>query len=216
MSKLRQQWIPSLMSAGRALPGPVLLLGERSGWRGRVAAAFALMLAVLIASPALALEPNQAVYIGGSAAIAPDTLGTLDTTSPTALVFHFKQPDGAAGQVAINYSGIRTVNGRNEVTHHLGVAPAIAVGLLAARQRRYFVTLTWTDEAGVAQAAEIEVPRREQQPLVTLIRARMPQRCVPSQPACSQPFAIQRPRCERNSTCTDITLETARQQHKMK
>jgi len=154
----------------------------------------ALLLAVLMASPAHALDPNQAVYIGGSASVTPDTLGTLDTTSPTALLFRFKQPDGAAAQVSINYGGVHTVNASNEVTHHLGVAPAIAVGLLAARQRRYFVTLTWTDEAGVAQAAQIEVPRREQQPLVTLIRARMPQRCAPLQPPCSRPFATPRPR----------------------
>ena len=154
----------------------------------------ALLLTLLVVSPALALEPNQAVYIGGSAAIAADTLGTLDSASPTALIFHFKQPDGSAGQLAIDYTGIHTVSARNEVTHHLGVAPAIAVGLLAARQRRYFITLTWTDEAGVAQAAEIEVPRHEQQPLLAIIHARMPQRCAPSGPACPRPSAIQRPR----------------------
>ena len=154
----------------------------------------ALLITLLIALPAHALDPNQAVYIGGSAAIAPDTLGTLYTTSPTALLFHFKQLDGTSAQVSINYGGVHSVNASNEVTHRLGVAPAIAVGLLAARQRRYFVTLTWTDEAGIAQAAEIEVPRQEQQPLVTLIRARMPQRCAPLQPPCSRPFATPRPR----------------------
>ena len=151
-------------------------------------------LMALVSSPALALDSRQAAYIGGSAAITPETVGTFDTTSPTELIFHFKQPDGAAGQLAINYSGIHTVDARNEVTHHLGVAPAIAVGLLAARQRRYFVTVTWTDEAGVAQAAELEVSKRQQQPLVTIIRARMPQRCAPSQPPCSRPFAMPKPR----------------------
>jgi phosphatidylglycerophosphate synthase len=148
-----------------------------------------LTLAVLIALPASALEPNQAVYIGGSAAVAPDTVGTLDTTSPTALVFHFKQPNGGAGQVAIDYTHIRNVSATNEVTHHLGVAPAIAVGLLAVRQRRYFLTITWTDEAGIAQAAQIEVAKREQQPLATVIRARMLQHC--QQSPCNRPFMAQ-------------------------
>lgn len=177
----------------RELAGPAMQQQQASNARAVVTAS-ALLLTTLIASPALALDPNQALYIGGSPAIAPDTLGTLDTTQPTALIFHVKQPDGAARELAIKYSSIHTVDARNEVTHHLGVAPAIAVGLLAARQRRYFITLTWTDEAGVAQAAEIEVPRREQQPLLTIIRARMPRQCGFSQAPCSRPLATQKPR----------------------
>jgi hypothetical protein len=109
-------------------------------------------------------------------------------TSSAALVFHFKQSDGAAAQIAIDYAQIRNICATNEVTHHLGVAPAIAVGLLAARQRRYFLTITWTDEAGIAQAVQIEVAKREQQPLATVIRARMPQHC--QQAKCNRPFVI--------------------------
>lgn len=149
--------------------------------------AFLLMPFLFGSAVAFALEPNQAVYIGGSAAVAGDTPGTLDTTSPSTLFFRYKKPDGAAGQIGVDYAAIKTAVPGNEVTHHLGVAPAIAVGLIAPRQRRYFVTLTWTDEKGVAQAAQIEISKHDQQPLLAVIRARMPQPCQRTPSPCIRP-----------------------------
>lgn len=193
MSRILPVWrrdvktIAAARKIRRELPGSMARQQYARGAQICVAAS-ALLVVIFFASPAFALEPNQAVYIGGSAAVAPDTIGTLDTTSPKALVFQFKQPDGAAAQITIDYLHIRNVSATNEVTHHLGVAPAIAVGLLAARQRRYFLTITWTDEAGIAQAAQIEVAKRQQQPLATVIRARMPQRCP--QAACNRSVVV--------------------------
>jgi CDP-diacylglycerol--glycerol-3-phosphate 3-phosphatidyltransferase len=149
----------------------------------------ALMLAVLIALPASALEPDQAVYIGGSAAVVPDTVGALDTSSPTTLFFHYQKPDGTAGEIGIQYAAIKTAWPSNEVTHHLGVAPAIAVGLLAPRRRRYFITLTWVDEGGIAQAAQLEISKHVQQPVMAVIRARMPQPCQRASTPCVRPSA---------------------------
>ena len=171
MNKFPNKPIPSDMAAGRTLLGPILLSS--------------LLLTILMASPALALEPNQAVYIGGSATIAAGTLGTLDTTSPTKLMFRYNKPDGIPGQVSIPYATIKSASTRNEVTHHLGVAPAIAVGLLAARQRRYFLTLAWTDEEGFSQAAQIEISKRDQDPLLAVIHARMPTPCPRALVSCT-------------------------------
>lgn len=149
----------------------------------------ALMLAVLIALPASALEPNQTAYVGGSAAVAPETVGALDTSSPTTLFFRYQKPDGTAGEIGIHYAAIKTAWPSNEVTHHLGVAPAIAVGLLAPRRRRYFITLTWVDEGGIAQAAQLEIPKHAQQPIMAVIRARMPQPCQRTSSPCVRPSA---------------------------
>jgi hypothetical protein len=134
---------------------------------------------------AFALEPNQAVYIGGSVAIPGDTPGRMDTSSPMTLLFHYKKPDGTAGQIGVDYAAIKTAYPGDEVTHHLGVAPAIAVGLIAARRRRYFVTLTWTDEKGISQAAQIEISKHDQQPLLAVIRARMPRPCQRTPSPCA-------------------------------
>jgi len=169
--RIRQELFYSGPSATPSRPRVIALLGTS-------------LLVVLFSSVAAhALEPNQAVYIGGSAAVAPDTAGTLDTTSPAALVFRFKKSDGTAGEIGIDYASIRSVTPHSEVTHRLGVAPAIAVGLLAARQRRYFVTITWTDPGGIPEVVQMEVARRDQQPLVAVIHARMPRMC----PAAAKP-----------------------------
>lgn len=178
--RLRRQILDPHLQSAAGRPRVIALLGTT-------------LLVVLFASGSLlAIEPNHAVYIGGSAAVAPDTIGTLDTTAPAALVFRFTKPDHTAGEVAINYASIKTVQPTNEVMHHLGVAPAIAVGLLAARKHRYFITVTWNDTAGVAQVVQIEVSRRDQNALVAVIRARMPHPCQPAARACgTSVFPIQ-------------------------
>jgi len=156
---------------------------------GRFASAgLGLALVLLLNTPHVwALESNQAVYIGGSTAVAADTAGSLDTTSPTTLFFRYAKPDGTPGQIGIDYAAIKTAYPSKEVTHHLGVAPAITVGLLAARQRRFFLTLTWTDAAGIGQAAKLEVSKRNQDPLLAVIRARMPHPCQNTPAPCRSP-----------------------------
>jgi hypothetical protein len=138
----------------------------------------------MLAPSVLALEPGQAVYVGGSAAVMPETAGTLDTSSPTALLFHYKKPDGSAGQISIEYARVKSASSSREVLHQLGVAPTIAAGLIAAREHRYFLTVTWTDPAGFAQVVQLEVRRQEQQPLLAVLHARMP---PPVCPACARP-----------------------------
>ena len=58
---------------------------------------------LLGAMPAFAIEPGRVDYVGGTAAVALDTIGTLDTTSPTTLVLEYKGPDGTTGQIDIKY-----------------------------------------------------------------------------------------------------------------
>lgn len=168
-----KQSIPWTMAAARMLLGPVLVLA-------------------LGAAPAHALEHNQAVYEGGSAAIPVGSLGTFDTSLPTTLLLHFAAPGGAPVQIAIDYASMKTAQPSRQVAHRLGVAPAIAVGLLAAREHRYFLTLTWTDPSGIAQVAVLEVPRNDQAPLLAVIRARMPRLC-PSQASACPARVVPRP-----------------------
>ena len=155
--------------------------------RGPATVVTAVLLALLAgATQALALDHNQAVYIGGSAAVGSDTPGALDTTSPTTLFFRYRNPDGTAGQIGIDYAAIRNAYMANEATHHLGVAPAIAVGLLAARRHRHFVTITWADPADIAQVAEIEVSGQDQTSLMAVLRARMRPPCERMRTQCAQ------------------------------
>lgn len=148
--------------------------------------AFALALALSIAPPqAFGLEPGQAAYIGGTAGLAPDTPGTLDATSPSALAFHYKKADGTPGEIDVAYKDIRTFESRDEVAHHLGVLPAIAVGLMAPRIRRHYFTLNYADATGTSQIVIFEVAQHDQPAMEALFRARAPRQCYRGVPACA-------------------------------
>jgi phosphatidylglycerophosphate synthase len=135
---------------------------------------------------AFAAEPVHAVYTGGSVSIGKDTEGALDTTSPTALVFKFAAPGGGPGEVGIDYAGMRSFEYHNEVAHHLGVLPAIAVGLVARRERRYFFTITYADPSAVTQVAIFEVSRNDVAALRALLQAKTPGMCPKISP-CKAP-----------------------------
>jgi CDP-diacylglycerol--glycerol-3-phosphate 3-phosphatidyltransferase len=137
-----------------------------------------LVLGAELVTPAFAIEAGQVAYTGGSLSMAQGTIGSVDLTSSTALVFKHAGPPGAsASEVAIEYKNIRGYGYTSEVAYHLGVLPAIVVGLLKSRERRHFLTIRYVDSADVAQAAVFEVAKSDPPALLAVLRARAPQAC---------------------------------------
>jgi CDP-diacylglycerol--glycerol-3-phosphate 3-phosphatidyltransferase len=134
-------------------------------------------LGLVLATPAFAVEAGQVAYTGGSLSVAPGTIGSFDLTSSTALAFKYAGPGASANEVAIEYKNIRGYSYTSEVAYHLGVLPAIAVGLLKSRERRHFLTIRYVDSADVAQAAVFEVAKSDPTALLAVLRARAPQAC---------------------------------------
>jgi hypothetical protein len=142
------------------------------------AAAVAVLLA-MVALPAFAADPAmEATYSGGTAKIVADTLGTLDTTSPAELIFRYKERGGAPSEVAIPYAKIRSFEPRNDVVRHLGFLPAVAVGLVAARQRKYTVAISYADAGDAIQIAILQTTEIEHRQLKEILRARAPESCL--------------------------------------
>jgi len=132
------------------------------------------ILATLSTSAAFALQLPQASYAGGTIPTIPQgTPGTLDTTSPTTLIFRNSIPASTA-QIGIPYTNIRSMTYSTEVAHHLGVLPAIGASLFTHRQRRYIFTIIYTDDAGTIQSVLIEVPKEQTHFLWPMLRARSP------------------------------------------
>ena len=136
-----------------------------------------LAVSVVLVLPACAVEAGQVAYTGGSLSVVQGTVGSFDTTSPTALVFRFGGSSVGSNEVDIEYKNIRGFRYTTEVARHLGVLPAIAVGLLKSRERRHFLTIRFTDSAGVAQAAVFEVAKNDPPALLAILHARAPQVC---------------------------------------
>jgi phosphatidylglycerophosphate synthase len=138
---------------------------------------FMLALCVVLVLPACAVEAGQVAYVGGSLSVTQGTIGSFDTTSPTALIFRSGGSGVSSNEVDIGYKSIRGFAYTTEVAHHLGVLPAVAVGLVKRRERKHFLTLRFSDSAGVAQAAVFEVAKNDPPVLLAILHARAPQAC---------------------------------------
>ncbi|NYF79212.1 hypothetical protein [Granulicella arctica] len=141
----------------------------------------AVFLFLMCSLPALAVEGNQAAYLSGTtAAVKLGALGTLDTTSPTDLIFVSPQ-----GNLNIPYLAIDRLDYHNDLAHHIGVAPALAVGIVRRREKRHFFDITYHDQAGVAQVAVFEVAKGVPPLMLPILRARATNACGLSYAACS-------------------------------
>jgi len=95
------------------------------------------------------------MYSGGtSSGINVGTIGRIDMSSQTALVFECQ-----GNKLSIPYVAIDSFEYSREVKRHLGVLPAIAVGLVKQRQRRHFFRISYRDDPNSPQAAIFEVSK---------------------------------------------------------
>lgn len=106
---------------------------------------------LILAVPALAVEGSQVMYVGGSATgVVAGALGNLDMTSETVLIFQ-----SAAGKIEIPYAAIQSFEYSSEVSHHLGVMPAIAVSLLKVRQHRHYFRVSYERSKGYCPSCHL-------------------------------------------------------------
>jgi hypothetical protein len=131
------------------------------------------LVALCLGTFAAAVEGGQVLYVAGSInSVAPGTVGRLDTSDALAMRFV-----AGTGGIVIPYQRVTAYSEESEVAHHIGVLPAIAVGLVKVRHRRHYLHVTFSDENGSAQIVEFEIPKQMPKPIMDLLRARVP--CPP-------------------------------------
>lgn len=136
----------------------------------------ALCLLLMFTLPALAVDDGNVMYVGGTIASLKDgAVGKLDLKSQTELTF-----ESPTGKVAIPFAKIDFYEHSEEVAHHLGVLPAIAVGLLKIRQKRHFLRIAYHDEDNASQVGIFEVSKKMPRTLLAVLRQRAPQGCKPA------------------------------------
>ncbi len=140
----------------------------------------ALLLLLAITLPARAMDDGQVVYTGGTlTALKEGSVGRFDTTNHSVLTFEY-----SGNKLEMPYARIVSFEYSREVARHLGVLPAIAVGLLKKRQRRHFFRISYRDENDVVQVAVFEVPKNMPRTLLPILQTRAPQGCK------TAPFAM--------------------------
>jgi len=134
--------------------------------------AFRLLLIVLslVTLPAFAVEGDHVKYLGGTAqGVSRGATGRLNTAPETELIF-----ESSGNKLVIPYAGVQSFQSSEEVTWHLGVLPAMVVGIFKARWRQHFFRITYRDSNNVPQALVFEVPKRMPSILQAVLEARAP------------------------------------------
>ena len=134
---------------------------------------FCLLLALCL--PLAAVEDDQVMYAGGTApALRAGVVGRLDTTSEKSLTFEY-----SGAKLLIPYADIQSFEYSTEVTRHLGVMPAIAVGWVKMRRHRHYFRISYQGADAVSQVAVFEVSKQMPRTLEAVLKARAPQSCKP-------------------------------------
>jgi hypothetical protein len=136
----------------------------------------ALLLVILIPVAAQAVEGDNVMYAGGTASgLKEGSIGTLDLKAPDAMTF-----ESAGTKLVIPYATIDTFEYAHPVARHLGVLPAIAVGMVKKRQRRHYFRFSYRDEGGDLRVALFEVPKQMPPVLLSILATKAPGRCKPA------------------------------------
>jgi hypothetical protein len=133
---------------------------------------FVLLLMPLATS---AVEGGQVMYVGGTVqTLTGGVSGRLDASSQRVLNFEY-----SGGKLAIPFEMIDSYEYSQRVARHLGVLPAIAVGLVKRRQRRHFFRISYHDDSKTSQVVIFEVSKEMPRTLLAILQERAPQGCKP-------------------------------------
>jgi len=121
----------------------------------------------------MAVEQGQVRYLGGTLDNSKaGAIGRLDLSSPGSITYETEK-----SRFTIPYNQIVGYQYDEEVTHHLGVLPSIAVGLLKHRQHRHVFTIIYLNEQ-TKQVAVFEVPKNAAESVKAVLDAKGVHTCV--------------------------------------
>jgi hypothetical protein len=123
---------------------------------------------LLLGLPSFAAADDSVIFAGGTvSSIKAGTTGSLDLSSGAALSFN-----SSGSTFEIPYTAIDFWEQTNELAVHLGVAPTIAVGIVAARGHNHYVRINYVDSNHVTQIVVFQVPKRVLRYLVPALESR--------------------------------------------
>lgn len=132
---------------------------------------FCCFVLLLPSLPAIAATPGaDVIYVGGTVATpVTSTSGVLDLSSQDALLFKT-----SAGNITVPWTSIQSWTSYSQTAHHIGVLPAIAVGLVRKRQRSHFLRIAWKDQHRSDQGVLFEIPKQMPAVVETALNVRAP------------------------------------------
>jgi hypothetical protein len=132
----------------------------------------------LLSAGCMAVEQGQVRYLGGTFDNSKvGAIGRLDLSAPESITF-----ETGKSHCAILYERIVSYQYSDEVAHHLGVLPSIAVGLLKRRQHRHVFTIVYLNDQLAKQIVVFEVPKSAAGSVKAVLDAKGIHTCVQYDP----------------------------------
>jgi len=133
----------------------------------RLAAAF--VLTSMIVTPALALDKEKAMYVGGTANVAPKTEGVLATTDDTKMMFVAEK---GGGLIEIPWKRIDEAEYGQKVGRRVKTAILLTPLALFSKARKHYLTISYKDKNNEMQSAVFELGKELVRTTLTVVETR--------------------------------------------
>jgi hypothetical protein len=132
-------------------------------------AAAAVALAVVAASPAQAVDKDKAMYVGGTAAVAPKSEGIFSTTDEAKLMFIAEK---GGGMVEIPWKRIDEAEYGQKVGRRWKTAIFLSPAALFSKGRKHYLTISYKDNKDEMQSAVFELGKELVRTTLAVVEAR--------------------------------------------
>ena len=128
-----------------------------------------LLLAVAITPAAVAVDKDKAMYVGGTAAVAPKAEGVLATTDDTKLIFIAEK---GGGMIEIPWKKIDEAEYGQKVGRRWKTAIFLSPAALFSKGRKHYLTISYKDKTNEMQSAVFELGKDLVRTTLTVVETR--------------------------------------------
>ena len=128
-----------------------------------------LLLAVSVGPAAFALDKDKALYVGGTASVAPKSEGVLATTDDTKLLFIAEK---GGGMIEIPWKRIDEAEYGQKVGRRMKTAIFLTPLALFSKGRKHYLTITYKDRKDEMQSAVFELGKDLVRTTLTVVETR--------------------------------------------
>jgi hypothetical protein len=128
-----------------------------------------LLLAVALPPGAIALDKEKAMYVGGTANVAPKSEGILATNDDTKLVFIAEK---GGGMVEIPWKKIDEAEYGQKVGRRVKTAIFLTPLALFSKGRKHYLTISYKDKNNEMQSAVFELGKDLVRTTLTVVETR--------------------------------------------
>jgi hypothetical protein len=128
-----------------------------------------LLISIAVTPSAFAVDKDKAMYVGGTASVAPKAEGVLATSDDTKLLFIAEK---GGGMVEIPWKAIDEAEYGQKVGRRVKTAIFLTPLALFSKGRKHYLTITYKDKHDEMQSAVFELGKDLVRTTLTVVETR--------------------------------------------